>query len=91
MCGMAMYAHVVATAELSKETPDSQKSSPMNTTRGAAGSAAGLTGTPLRTQGLGIYEHPSTQWSRQSAHTTAYEASGSSGTARQEGVAVSLV
>ena len=26
-----------------------------------------------------------------SAHTTAYEASGSSGTARQEGVAVSLV
>ena len=28
---------------------------------------------------------------RESAHTTAYEASGSSGTARQEGVAVSLV
>ena len=28
---------------------------------------------------------------KRSAHTTAYEASGSSGTARQEGVAVSLV
>ena len=34
---------------------------------------------------------PNARSTQVSAHTTAYEASGSSGTARQEGVAVSLV